>query len=167
MIIRPLPAGVTGTHEPSYDAIHTACVQFVNHYQSMYGKPEVVVGVARGGLIPAVIISHCLNVPLKAVEYSSSKGKGDDKNHVNALPMFDINKKRPLLIVDDICDSGHTLKEIVEYYRQQGYLVHDFALFFKRRDEVVHYPTIAWVSINEDSPWVIFPYEKTEGVYDV
>jgi hypoxanthine phosphoribosyltransferase len=54
-----------------------------------------VTGLARGGLVPAVIISHKLNLPYLTL-----------KNH----NYFDT------LIVDDICDSGKTLNGFKNYY---------------------------------------------------
>ena len=52
-----------------------------------------VTGIERGGLIPAVMISHKLSIPY----------------------VTKINKDT--LVVDDICDTGETLKRIVEIGR--------------------------------------------------
>jgi len=49
-------------------------------------------GVKRGGLIPAVLISHKLNLPWSDVMYPNT------------------------LVVDDIADTGFTLKNIVGCY---------------------------------------------------
>lgn len=49
-------------------------------------QPDYVVGLTRGGLIPAVRISHLMDIPMVAVNYSSVVGRGDNKNHQNALP---------------------------------------------------------------------------------
>ena len=35
-------------------------------------KPDVIVGISRGGLIPGVMISHKLNIPFKPVHASTS-----------------------------------------------------------------------------------------------
>ena len=34
-------------------------------------KPDVIVGISRGGLIPGVMISHKLNIPFKPVHAST------------------------------------------------------------------------------------------------
>ena len=153
------PTANIKTH-PSYDEIHNACVRFVDSYKAMYEPPAVVLGLSRGGLVPAVIISHCFDVPMQSVEYSSHKGNGDNKNHKNYLPDFPLDTSS-LLIVDDICDSGHTIREVVNHYHSQGYTVRDFVLYYKKRAVPVHFPTAAWLSIPEDAPWIIFPYEIT------
>tara|TARA_Y100000385_G_scaffold225060_1_gene235417 strand:+ start:1978 stop:2526 length:549 start_codon:yes stop_codon:yes gene_type:complete len=53
---------------------------------------ESVTGLARGGLIPAVIISHKLNLPYVSNVFTNT------------------------LVIDDICDSGKTLEEAPGLY---------------------------------------------------
>lgn len=166
MVIEPRHPELELITHPTYNQIHDACVRFVNHYQAMYSKPGVVVGLSRGGLLPATIISHCLGVQMKPIEYSSTHGQGDDKNHDNELPQFP-DTIGNILVVDDICDSGHTLSEVVNTYHKQGYTVHDFVLYYKKRTFPIHRPMSCWLVIPEDAPWIIFPYEVTTGTYNV
>lgn len=72
-------------------------------------KPDVVVGLVRGGLIPAVHVSHYFDVPLVAFKYSLRDHPGCDpfEKLMNLL-----GDHKRILIVDDICDEGHTLHEI-------------------------------------------------------
>jgi hypoxanthine phosphoribosyltransferase len=74
------------TLTPSYDEIHTACLGFAKFFEQKNWKFDLVVGIARGGLIPAVILSHLLDLPLLPIDYSSRKGRGDDRDHTNLLP---------------------------------------------------------------------------------
>ena len=95
---------------PSYDEISTACkhiTEFIHYNASDIGKVDCIVGLTRGGLMPAQELSHLMNIPMVAVQYSSKKGEGD-KTHENELPSI---KGKSILLVDDICDSGHTLRE--------------------------------------------------------
>ena len=128
--------------------------------------PEWVVGLTRGGLIPAVIISHLLDLPMMPVNYSSKDGRGDNRNHNNSLPMIsgDISSGAgvapsipSLLIVDDICDSGKTLLEVKEHYLKQQHYVWTAALYFKKTATIV--PDFYWQRIWPDSPWIVFPWE--------
>jgi len=56
--------------------------------------PDVssIMGLPRGGLIPAVMISHKLDIPLVFTPTENT------------------------LIVDDICDSGETFKKVYQQY---------------------------------------------------
>lgn len=74
-------------------------------------KPDVVVGLVRGGAIPAVHFSHYFDVPMVAFKYSLRDHPGsDDFQKLTDL----IATGQKILIVDDICDEGHTLHNIME-----------------------------------------------------
>jgi hypoxanthine phosphoribosyltransferase len=72
-------------------------------------KPDIVVGLVRGGMIPAVHVSHYYDVPMVAFKYSLRDHPGADP--IEKLVEVIRSNKR-VLIVDDICDEGHTLHEI-------------------------------------------------------
>jgi len=58
---------------------------------------DVIHGCPRGGLIPAVMLSHKLGIPFL------KEDDGED-------PMY-----KNILIVDDICDTGETLSQYSEF----------------------------------------------------
>jgi len=131
-----------------------------------WSQPEYIVGLTRGGLVPAVSMSHMLDIPMVAVNYSSVAGKGDNRNHANALPAIyghttsgtgKLPEMPELLIVDDICDSGHTLKEVFDHYSKQGHRVWTASLYYK--EGAVIKPDFYWQHIPKESPWIIFPFE--------
>ena len=146
------------TH-PTYAQMHKACVELrYNSWLRQVFKPDLIVGLIRGGMFPAVIISHALDdTKMEAIDYSSSEGAGDDRNkHTNKIPHFDTFKK--LLIVDDICDTGYSMKEVVDEYTSRGHQVMTFALYYK--ESAVFKPDFIWQTIPADSPWIIFPFEN-------
>ena len=92
-----------------------------------------------------------------AVDYSSSRGKGDNvESHENALPQ--IPRMKSILIVDDIVDSGYTMQEVAETYQSAGHFVRTFALYWK--ESAVTIPSAFWQKIPADSPWIVFPWEE-------
>ena len=102
-------------------------------YQIKLNYPEIsyVHGLKRGGLIPAVMISHTMG--LKFVD----------------TPEFYDN----CLIVDDICDSGATLK------KWSGY---DTAVLHHKPDTSCYTPSIHAV-IHEGNGWIIYPWERDDS----
>jgi xanthine phosphoribosyltransferase len=85
-------------------------------------KPDYVVGITRGGLMPAVMISHYFNVPCETLKVSLRDGGEPESNlwmaeealgHINYDPMCSGNGQKNILIVDDINDSGATLNWIM------------------------------------------------------
>lgn len=142
--------------EPTYEEVHNACVRFVQQLHTLDMMFDCVAGLSRGGLIPATIISHLLGLPLVCLEYSSKIGKGNNKNHNNALPVIPHGL---VLIVDDICDTGHTLKEIKQYYeRTNG--IYSFVLYYKKLIIPNFHPDFSAWNVPEGSGWITFPWEK-------
>jgi hypoxanthine phosphoribosyltransferase len=74
----------------TWDYIEAAVDNIASQIESSELNIEYILGMPRGGLIPAVMLSHKLNIPL-------------------FRPGMVLNNK--VLIVDDICDSGLTLQK--------------------------------------------------------
>ena len=84
--------------------------EMCSHIAAQIGEdvPDVIVGLTRGGLIPAVRLSHMFNVKLYTLNISLRDGKCSSAG-------FDwrrLEKYRNILVVDDINDSGSTLQEV-------------------------------------------------------
>lgn len=82
-------------------------------------KPEIIISIVRGGMIPSVILAHKLNV--RNVEnIKSIETLNDEINAIKQEPIIDKNinlsniKGKKVLIVDDILGSGATIKKIEE-----------------------------------------------------
>ena len=144
---------------PTYDEIQLACrhiSEFIHYNDSGIGKVDSIVGITRGGLMPAVELSHLMNIPMETVNYSSKDGNGDDKNHANLLPDL---KGDSILLVDDICDSGNTLQELKAIYEGRGYNVFSAVIYYKTQTQPVFKPDVWAVNISQNFGWIIFPHE--------
>ena len=70
-------------------------------------KPDFLVGIGRGGLVPAAYLSHRTGLPLLTVDHSTGEpGFGEELLDKLAAK---IRSGQRLLIVDDINDSGGTI----------------------------------------------------------
>jgi hypoxanthine phosphoribosyltransferase len=128
-------------------------------------KPDVVVGLVRGGLIPAVHVSHYFDVPMVAFKYSLRDHAGTDP--IEKLVAV-LEEYENVLIVDDICDEGHTLHEI---FRNLGETLVDVdaLLLNKVKTAVLQHnlgatlfePDYAGEEINkvEKPEWIVYPFE--------
>lgn len=154
---------------PSYNEIHVASIDLAKKAAGAFLVPDVIIGLARGGLLPATIMSHYLDIPLIAISYSSKSGKGDNKHHNNYLPEIDvISKNNPVVfeikhpticLIDDIADSGKSLYEVSSYYTQQGHNVYTAVLYYKELSNPLIKPRFYWREIPEDCGWIYFPWE--------
>jgi len=125
------------------------------------GKITHVIGLARGGLIPATIISYELDVPLLSYGISSYKGttKTDEFKinqfiHFNDLKSKDIDPH--VLVVDDICDTGDTMHYIRKKIDLAGIKAKYTTLFTNKKHKklLTHYGVV----ISKDT-WIEFPWE--------
>lgn len=74
---------------------------------------DLIIGINRGGCIAAVCLSHALKVPATMIDYSTRNGSNI---HPPSLYKFfeelsDVYSK--VLIVDDLIDSGVSIKQVV------------------------------------------------------
>jgi hypoxanthine phosphoribosyltransferase len=79
-------------------------------------RPDYIVGLTRGGLQAAVMLSHYLDVPMHTLNVSlRDSDTGPESNLWMAEDAFGHNKPpMNILIVDDINDSGATLNWIMK-----------------------------------------------------
>tara|TARA_R110000823_G_scaffold303201_1_gene424530 strand:- start:127 stop:549 length:423 start_codon:yes stop_codon:yes gene_type:complete len=101
---------------------------------------EFVAGIPRGGLIPAVMMSHAFGI--KYISYSSAK----------MLP-GDLRKKT--LVVGDISDTGVTIAEADKL----KFITATLCL----RIGTKTVPYFSGEHINDDR-WLVFPWEKLDAV---
>lgn len=122
--------------------------------------PDFVVGIGRGGLVPAVFLSHALDVQMLSIDHSSKvPGFADELLGKVAAKSADGVR---LLFVDDINDSGGTISDIRRLLANAGCdseKVRFAVLLDNIRSKVrvdYHAQTI---DRTEDKRWFVFPWE--------
>lgn len=76
-------------------------------------EPDYIVGIVRGGAIPAVYLSHALNIPVVMLHWSSRDNQVGG-NESNCWIPQDLLDGKCVLLVDDIVDGGETVRQIIE-----------------------------------------------------
>jgi len=95
---------------------------------------KYIFGLQRGGLIPAVMLSHKLGIPMTRNENSPN-----------------------VLIVDDICDSGETFTEFYSHYPNSK-----FACLHYKPHTSNFIPNFIAVSFPFDH-WIVYPWEREDS----
>ena len=142
----------------TYDRIEQLIMQ-INGEGS--GKYDFILGVARGGLIPAVYISNKLNIPLMVTSYSSNRGNGDGGDNDFEWLENKKNKIKPdsnIIIVDDICDTGYTIEEIYNIVKTKTTgVVHTATIDYK--ESAVFKPDFYQRKLSRSDGWITYPWE--------
>jgi len=103
---------------------------------------DYVVGIPRGGLIIAVMISHRLGVKHMTID------------HLEKLEEFDLDiDKKKILIVDDISDSGQTLKRFRKEYTTATLDV---------RNTTIAVPQF-YANWLDNADWIVYPWERKDS----
>jgi hypoxanthine phosphoribosyltransferase len=105
--------------------IDTLCEKIITEQPNI----DSVFGLKRGGLIPAVMVSHKLGLPWSDVMYPNT------------------------LVIDDICDTGVTLKNTVGVYT---------AVLHHKPHTSCYTPNI-YAQIHEGDEFIYYPWERKDA----
>jgi hypoxanthine phosphoribosyltransferase len=122
----------------SWDEIDRAIHSLTEHIKNLGIK--YIYGVPRGGLIPAVMLSHRIGAKLVDQE------------------QLEVDRPEKLLIIDDIFETGLTMSFYKETYPNAQYV----CLFCKQKDmsRLMNSPIQILQELGND--WVVFPWEDPE-----
>ena len=160
--------------EVSWQHMQCQVHEVLRQIQASSWRPDYVVGITRGGLAPAVLISQYLDCVMHTLNVSLRDG-GDCGPESNLWMAEDAyNGDKNILIVDDINDSGATLNWIKQDWPSgcfpndprwdKGVWGHNVrvAVLYDNESSDCEVPiSYSAVSINKaaDPQWVVFPWE--------
>lgn len=102
------------------DGVQRLAGEVRDHYQ---GRPLTIIGVLTGSLVLLADLIRHVNIPLRVGFVQAKSYRGDatypGELTINADLMPDV-KGRDVLLLDDIFDTGHTLKALVVQVSSMG-----------------------------------------------
>ena len=123
--------------------------------------PNVIVGIARGGLLPGIMMSHWMNKPFKPIIAALR----DFPEWEDYLPK---KTDERVLIVDDICDSGETFDRIKSYIKgprinqplELPVEVRFATLWWNNECNVEPHYYVNEIAKDSTGTWIHFPWES-------
>ncbi len=138
----------------SWDQFHRDCKALAWRLVEKSDSWKGIIGITRGGLIPAGIVARELDI--KVVE-TIGISSYDDKNQRELKILKNIDKAlvgdgAGWLVIDDLVDSGNTAKLIRKMLPQ----AHLATVYAKPAGEPLVDTYVTWVS---QDTWIYFPWD--------
>jgi len=146
---------------PSWDKIYEMIVDLALRIRTSGFKPDLIVGVSRGGWAPGRILSDLLENPHTAnikIEFYVGIEKTGRKPVVTQPITEDISKKN-VLVVDDVADTGESLKLALDHVLEKGPGKIMTATVYYKPHSTFKPDFFADTTSN----WIIFPWERLEA----
>jgi len=153
----------------SFEQMKSHCSEMIRQMVQDDWKPELIIGITRGGALPAVMLSHFLGCKMIGMDVSLSSSSDSDfggpESNCWAAELAQNGKN--ILIVDDINDTGATINWILNDWDIPKGSVRwgdnvRFAVVIDNEDSRSKVtPNYYGETINKavKDEWIVFPYE--------
>jgi hypoxanthine phosphoribosyltransferase len=145
---------------PTWNQIYAMLCSQAEKIRRSGFKPDIIVGVTRGGWVPARVLSDLLEIHvLVTVRVEFYLGVAETRNEpVMTQGVSAVVAGKKVLVVDDVADTGKSLRLVREHIRQQGAAELRIATVYRKPFSIIapdYYE-------KETRRWVVFPWETKE-----
>ncbi|AOP53353.1 MAG: phosphoribosyltransferase [Brevibacterium aurantiacum] len=147
----------------TWDTFGTSAREMAQTIADSDYDPEIVIAIARGGLLPAGALAYALGLKLSDainVEFYTDVHE-TLPDPILLAPMLDIDaiKGKKLLVVDDVADSGRTLALVLELLKKHGAEAQSAVIYAKSASIID--PDFVWKRTDQ---WIVFPWSAEPPV---
>ena len=156
-----------------YREVENHCLNIGKEIEASDWKPDYIVGLTRGGLLPAALLSQLLGARMNSLDVSlrdHTDGMGPESNCWMAE---DALYGKNILIVDDINDTGETLSWIAADWktlclpsdpRWENVFGNNVRVAAIVNNVTSDFESVSYwgqeINRTEDNTWVVFPWEE-------
>lgn len=129
-------------------------------------QPDLIVGVCRGGWLPARVLSDLLGIPrLASVTVESYSGVAERWKRRPSItqPLFVHVEGKSMLVVDDVADTGKSLRLVKSHLTKSGAKEIKLATLYHKPWSITRPDYFE----KKTRRWIIFPWERKETVWTV
>ena len=146
----------------TWDDVYNLTLQLSERVVESGFKPDVVVGIARGGWIPARVLSDVLyadSLQNIRIEYYSDVGQKGREPKITQ-PITGSMEGKSVLLVDEVADTGDSLYHATEHVQGLGAA--------EVKTAVLHWKP--WSRVKPDffmvqtERWTVYPWELRESI---
>lgn len=145
-----------------WEEIYDMCFELAKEIKRSGYSPDIIVGIARGGWIPARIISDILensNLASMRTEFYTDVAKTSAKPRITQNVSASVAGKK-VLVVDDVADTGESLHLVRETLTKQ--------LASEVRIATLHCKPKSVLKpdyyVKETEAWIVYPHERFEFI---
>ncbi|NHI91997.1 MAG: phosphoribosyltransferase [Candidatus Lokiarchaeota archaeon] len=146
----------------SWETIQDICFILSEEIRFSGFKPDIIIGIARGGWPVARIIADLLDIKeMKSIQVKSYEDQKQSSKIIIEEDKKNLFIGKKVLICEDIVDSGKSLNAIISRIEKNllmGGILKTLAIFKKPNSDFTpdHY-----LQLQNDN-WIIFPWEINE-----
>ena len=142
-----------------WEDVENSCLSIYSQMCSLKYKPDAIIALFRGGVIPGRIFSDYFNILLDffALDVKMYENMEIAKDAPYVKPFYGDVKGKKILVVDDIWDTGLTMKAVLDYLGKED--VTTATLFWKEtaKEKPTYYANVA-----KENTWIVYPWERYE-----
>jgi len=128
-------------------------------------KPDIIVGIARGGWVVARVMSDFLdndNIANVRIKFYSTLGETMKRPVITQPVSLDVKEKK-VLLCDDVADTGYSLKIALEHLQSQNITELKTATLHLKPKSII----IPDYWVEKTDRWIIYPWERRETVNEI
>jgi uncharacterized protein len=145
---------------PTWNQIYEMLLCQTQKIKNQNYKPDLIIAIARGGIVPARILSDLLETPnlsfIQIEFYTNINQTLREPNLIQTLATKVIGKKA--LLIDDIADTGKSLELAKTHLQQQGAIEIKTATLYQKNQSI----TTPDFYEKQTTNWVVFPWDAKE-----
>jgi uncharacterized protein len=145
---------------PTWNQIYEILLCQAQKIKTQNYKPDLIIAIARGGVVPARILSDLLETPNLSfiqIEFYTNINQTLQEPTLKQTLTTNVTGKK-ILLIDDISDTGKSLKLAKTHLQHQGAIEIKTATLYKKTQSV----TTPDFYEKQTTNWVVFPWDTKE-----
>ncbi|MBS7606736.1 phosphoribosyltransferase [Candidatus Bathyarchaeota archaeon] len=147
---------------PSWDEIYEMLLTLADMIRRDRFQPDIIVGVSRGGWPPARVMSDLLgDVELANIRVEFYRGVAETESEpIITQPLSMHVAGKNILIMDDVADTGRSLKLVKEHVMEKNAKSIKIATIYYKPWSII----VPDYYVRVTRRWIVFPWERKETV---